>query len=222
MTIRKRAGSVLFMAAAAAAVVSLSAGTALAATTLTVKVTGGGTYSAAAKKTVLSDNGVAVTCTSTRSKPSSTASGKIANGTYKGHAPLKVGTAAKLAFNNCTGPLGGVKTTVKSTPYAVEANSKTNRKGQTDAIISGIKVAVKMTGCSFNVSGTTAGYYTNSKHTLTMLTPTKKSPLPVKPLTSAKLTISGVKGCAGLVINGQHPTYTATYSLTRKVTIKSS
>ncbi len=219
MTIRKRAGSVLFSAAAAAAVVGLSAGSALAATTLTVKVSGGGSYNASATKTVLSDNGVSVTCTSTHSKKASTASGKIASGTHKHAAPVSVGTAAKLAFNNCSGPLGKVTTKTEKTPYTVSVDSKTNSKGQTDGIISGIKVAVSMTGCSFTVAGTTAGYYTNSKHTLTMTT---KSKLPVKPLKSAQLTVSGVNGCAGLVKNGDHPTYVSTYSLSRKITIKSS
>jgi len=224
MTIRKRAGSALFMAAAAAAVVSLSAGTALAATTLTVKVSGGGSYSAAAKTTVLSDNGVSVTCSTKGKTAGSTAAGKINSGTYKGAAPLKVGTAAKLTFNNCSGPLGKVTTTVTKTPYAVNANSKTNSKGQTDAIISGIQVSVKMTGCSFKVSGTTAGYYTNGKHTLTMLTVTKKIKLPVPPIKNAALTISGVaKGsCAGFIKNGDHPTYSSTYLLKQKITIKSS
>ncbi len=225
MTIRKRAGSVLFAAAAAAAVVSLSAGSALAATTLKVKVSGGGSYSSSAKTTVLSDKGVNVTCTTKGKTPSSTASGKIANGTHKGAAPVKVGTAAKLTFNNCSNPLTGkVKNKVEGTPYSVSANSKTNSKGQTDAIISGIKVAVSTTGCSFTVTGSTAGYYTNSKHTLTMITPTKKHPLPVKPIKSAQLTVKNVSAgnCGGLVHNGDHPSYTATYSLNKKISIKSS
>ncbi|MGO8958373.1 MAG: hypothetical protein ACLQFR_13525 [Streptosporangiaceae bacterium] len=220
MTIRKRAGSVLFAAAAAAAVVSLSAGTALAATTLTVKVSGGGSYVATAKSTILSDHGVNVTCTSTKSKPSSTASGKIANGTTTKAVPVKVGTAAKLTFNNCTSLLGPVNTTVKSLPYAVTVDSKTNSKGQTDGIITGIKVSVSTTGCSFMVTGSTTGYYTNKSHTLTM---TPK--LPITPLVKkAQLTVSGVaKGsCAGAVKNGDHPTYTSTYTLNRKITIKSS
>src|SRR5271165_1057462 len=71
MTMRKRAGSVLFTAAAAAAIVGMSVGSALAATNLTVKVSHGGTYTASAKKTVLSDNGVAVTCVSKGKTPSS-------------------------------------------------------------------------------------------------------------------------------------------------------
>lgn len=220
MTLRKRAGIIACTTVATAAVIGLGVGPAMASTpSYTVKVSHGGTYSATAFKTVLSDNGVSVTCTSKGRTHASTASGKISSGTYKGKSPVKVGTAAKLAFNRCSGPLGAVRTVVKSTPYAVRVDSRTNRKGQTDGIISGIKVAVSMIGCSFTVTGTTNGYYTNSKHTLTMTT-TKK--LPIKPSSKAALTVSGVKGCAGLVRNGNHPTYVSTYVLNRKVTIKSS
>ena len=217
MTITKRAGSVLFAGAAAAAMVALSAGSAFAATTLTVKVTGGGNYSASAKTTVLTDGPVAVTCKTVKSKAASTASGKIASGTDKGAAPVTVGTAAKLAFNNCTGPLGKVSTKITKFPK-VQVDSKTNSKGQTDGIISGVAVSVSTTGCTFNVAGSSPGYYTNSNHTLTM-TPKK---LPNTPLTKAQLTISNVKGCSGVVKNGQHPTFASTYTLNLKISIKSS
>jgi hypothetical protein len=217
MTITKRAGSVLFTAAAAAAVIGLSAGSALAATTLTVKVSGGGNYKATATKTVLSDKGVNVTCTSTKLKAASTASGKITNGTHKGVPPVKVGTAAKLAFNNCRSITGAVKTTITKLPYAVSVDSQTNGKGQTDGIISGVTVSVSTTGCSFKVTGSAPGFYTNKTHTLTM---TPK--LPIKPRKSARLTVSGVRGCSGLVNNNDHPTFTSTYKLSTKTVIKSS
>ena len=169
MAIRKRVGRVLFTAAAAAAVVGLTVGPALATTThLTVKVKGGGSYTATAKTTVLTDNGVSVTCKTMGKTPSSKASGKISSGTYRGSAPLKVGTATKLAFNNCTGPLGAVTTTISGTPYLVKANSTTNSKGDTDALITGTNVHVSMTGCSFNVTGSSPGYFSNKKHTLNM------------------------------------------------------
>jgi hypothetical protein len=222
MTITKRAGNVLFAGAAAAALVALSAGSALAATTLTVKVSGGGSYTAAAKTTVLTDpikpTPVKVTCTSTKKTKSSTASGKISNGTHKGAAPVTVGTAVKLAFSNCVGPLGPVTTKINKTPYKVVVDSKTNSKGQTDGIISGINVSVTNATCKFTVTGSSPGYYTNKTHTLTM---TPK--LPIKPLVKAQMTITGVnKGCLGVIVNGQHPTFTATYALSLKTTIKSS
>jgi len=222
MTITKRAGSVLFTAAAAAAVIGLSAGSALAATTLTVKVSGGGSYSGSAAKTVLTDGtgmtAVSVTCVTKGKSKASTASGKINNGTHKGAAPVAVGTAAKLAFNNCTGPLGRVTTKVNKTPYKISVDSKTNSKGQTDGIISGVNVHVTNATCQFNVTGSAPGFYTNKTHTLTM---TPK--LPITPKVKAQLTISGVNhGCLGVVKNGQHPTFTSTYSLNLKTVIKSS
>src|SRR5260370_37637305 len=119
MTITNGAGSGLCAGAAAAAMVALTAGSALASTNLTVKVSGGGSYSASAPTTVLTDGHVSVTCVTKGKSKASTASGTIANGTHKGAALVKVGTAAKLAFNNCSNPLTGkVTTTTKSTPYA--------------------------------------------------------------------------------------------------------
>lgn len=222
MTIRKRAGSLLLATAATtAAVVGLCAAPSLAstprATTLTVKITGGGKFTAKATKTVLTDRGIPVTCKSKGSTPASSASGNIPSGTHKGTSPVKVGTTTNLKFNNCNGPLGAVHTKVMAEPYKVSVDSKTNSKGQTDGIISGIKVHVTMTACSFNVTGSAPGFYTNGKHTLTMT-----SKLPVKPTTKAQMTIKNVVGCAGLVKNGDHPTFSSTFTLSRKGTIHSS
>jgi len=229
MTIRKRTGSLLIATAATtAAVVGLCAAPALAssprATTLTVKVSGGGKFTAKATKTVLTEvvSGVtvSVTCTSKGTTPASSATGNIPSGTHKGISPVKVGTTTNLKFNNCSGPLGPVHTKVMAEPYKVSVDSKTNSKGQTDGIISGIKVHVTMTGCAFNVTGSAPGFYTNGKHTLTM---TSKK-LPVKPTTKAQLTISGVAAgtCAGIIKNGQHPGFNSVFTLSRKGTIHSS
>lgn len=223
MTIRKRTGSRLLAAAATtAAVVGLCAAPALASTPLsttrlTVKISNGGKFTAKATKTVLSNRGVNVFCTARGKTPASSASGNIPSGTHRGASPVKVGTASNLKFNNCQGPLGAVHTKVMAEPYKVFVDSKTNRKGQTDGYISGVKVHVTMTACSFNVTGSAPGFYTNSKHTLTM---TPK--LPVKATTRARLTVTNVSGCAGLVKNGDHPTFTSTFTLSRKGTIRSS
>jgi hypothetical protein len=37
--------------------------------------------------------------------------------------------------------------------------------------------------------------------------------LPITPLNTARLTVSNVAGCAGLVLNGDHATFTVTYTL---------
>jgi hypothetical protein len=219
MRILKRAGSGLFVGAAATFAIGLGATTALAATTLHVTVTGGGTYTAKSTKTVLTDNGVSATCSGTNA---STASGTIASGTHTGTAPVKVGTAAKLAFNNCTSPFGAVVVTVKALPYSVKVNSVTNSAGQTDGLITGVNNSVNIGGglCTFTVTGSATAVYSNSKHTLT-LEPASK--LPIKPLTTGVLTISNASaGCAaGGVANGDHPTFTATFAVSRAIVIKS-
>ena len=217
MTLIKRASTALSTLAMAGAVVGLSAAPAMASTNLTVKISNGGTYTATASKTVLTDNGVSVTCTSTSTTHASTASGKIPTATKTAASPVKIGTAAKLAFHNCSGPLGAVTTMVQALPYAVSVDSKTNSSGQTDGIISGTKVQVSMTGCSFTVTGSAPEFYTNKTHKLSV---TNK--LPITPLNKAQLTVSNVTGCANLVNNGDHPTFVSTYTVSRHFTIKST
>jgi hypothetical protein len=205
MRIRKRAGSALLVVTASALAIGLSATMALATTaTLTVKVSGSsstGTVTASSSKTVLTDNGVSVTCTSSK------ATSVIKNGTHMGTSPVGIGTVTKLSFSGCTGPLGGVTVTVHSLPYKLSIDSKTV-SGKTDGIISGVNTFVSTTGCSFTTSGSAPGFYNNGNHTLNMT-----SKLPITPLNKAQLTISGVSGCAGLIHNGDHPTYTATYTV---------
>jgi len=207
MAIRKRAVSAIFGAVAAAAVVGLSAAPAMAmpATSLKAKVSGGGAITAKSTgKTILSDNGVSVTCSSSK------ASGKINNGTKTGAAPLEVGTTTKLSFTNCNGPLGKVTTTIEGTPYKISVVGRTNSKGNTDGIIGPVTVKTSMTGCSFEVTGYSPGYYSNSKHELVVT--------PVKGI-KQDLTVKDVDGCAGLVKDGNHPTYTSTYKVNKHVKI---
>ncbi len=222
MAILKRAGGALFAVAAVAAAVGLSTAPAMASTTLTVKVTNGGTITATAKTTVLSETvkgvPINVTCSTKGKTPASVSSGPVKTGTYKGATPVKVGTVTKLSFNNCEGPLGGVTNKPESYPYSISVDSATNSKGETDGIIGPVKVAVSMTGCTFLVTGEATGYFDNANHTL-VVTPK----LPVKALTAAKpLTVSDVDGCDGIIVNGQHPTYTGTYSINLKVSVNST
>jgi hypothetical protein len=213
---RRSTGRILFAGTAAALAIGFAAAPALAtsATTLTVKVTGGGSYTATTTKTTLTDNGISVTCTG------STASGSIPTKSYTSASPVTVGTTTKLSFTKCTGPLGAVTIKINKLPYKVQVDSKTNSAGQTDGVIAGVNNSVNAgTNCSFTVTGSAPGYYTNGKNTLS-LTPK----LPTKPLNKAQLTISGVPtgGCLGAIHNGDHPTYTATYKVSRAIVIKSS
>jgi hypothetical protein len=204
MKSRNRLGGVIFATAAAVMAVNLGVTTALAAsTTLNATVTQGGSYKGTATSATLTDNGVSLTCSTSGKTPAVSVKGNVPDGTTQGASPLKVGTAKALSFNNCTGPLGAVTVTPIKESYAVKADSATSSTGQTDMIISGIDTSVSMSGCSFTVTGSVPGYYTNSNSTLT-LTPD----LPMKPLSKAQLTVGNVNGCAGLVNNGDHPTFT--------------
>jgi hypothetical protein len=214
MTMRKRVGSILFTVAAAGAIAGLSIGPALASTTLKVKVSGGGSYTAKAVGNTILQQGtgkdaIKVTCKASEGK------GSLKSGTYRGKAPVKLGTVSKLSFSKCTGPLGTLSTTVTAKPV-LNADSKT-KKGKTDAVISNVHVTVSQTGCSFKVTGTAPGYYNNSKHELIM-TPN----LPIKVSPKPQLTIGDVSGCATLIKNGDHPTYSATYKVSRHFKITSS
>jgi hypothetical protein len=206
MTLRKRAGGALFTVTAAALAIGLGATTALAATTLTVKVTGSsstGTVTASTSKTVFKDtrSGVTVTCTSSK------ASSSVPNGTHTGTSPVTIGSIKSLSFSGCTGPTGSVTIKVNKLPYALKIDSKTV-SGKTDGIVTGVNNSVSTLGCSFVVTGSAPGFYNNGTHTLTQ---TPK--LPITPLNKAVLTVSGVSGCSGLVINGDHATFTATYTV---------
>lgn len=208
MTLRKHAGRGLFAVTAAALAIGFGATQALASTTLHVTVSGGSSVSASSSHTVLTDKGVSVTCTSSKAKSSV----KSATGT----SPVTIGSVSSLSFSGCTGPLGKVTVTVNKLPYKLQIDSKTSG-GKTAGIVAGVNTHVSTTGCSFNVTGSAPGDYNNSNHTLTM------TPTPTPPgLNGAQLTISGVSGCAGLVSNGDHPTYKATYSVSPGVTITSS
>lgn len=219
MAITRRVGGMLATAAAVVAVVGLSATPAMASTTLTATVKGGGSITAVASKTVLSNGSgakkVSVTCTTKKKTDASKARGSIGNGKHKGASPLAVGTTTALSFGNCSGPLGKVTTKVETKKFKISVDSKTTRKGDTDGIVGSVKVHVSMIGCSFTVTGTAPGYYDNANHTLHVT-----ASLPTKALNKAQLTISGVSGCLGLVKNGQHPSYTSTYKVSRKITIK--
>jgi hypothetical protein len=219
MTMRKRVGSALITLSAVALTVGMSASSAMAATTLKVKVTNGGSYTAKAGTTVLSDGSVSVTCKTVGTTPASKATGNIPTGTHTATSPVTVGTVATLNFKHCTTITGGVTTTVQALPYKVKVDSTTTSTGKTDGMITGIKVKVSTTGCSFLVTGSAPGYYDNGTHKLHMTTPGN---LPKKPLNTARLTVSNVSGCSGLVNNGDHPKYKGTYTLSRAIKIKSS
>jgi hypothetical protein len=191
----------LLITGTAALAIGVGAATALAAAlTLTVTVSGGGNLAASARA-VFADTatGTSLTC-------SSAVHGTIPNGTTEAGSPVKIGDFSTLSFSDCAGPMV-VRVTAEKLPYGFKVDSMTVG-GDTDVIIAGFDVSVAMTGCSFAVTGSAPGYFDNSNHTLYLT-----GSLPISPQRSAKLMISGVSGCAGLLANGDHATYTVTYKL---------
>jgi hypothetical protein len=200
MVIPRRKLPVLFALSAVALAACLCASTALAESALTVKITGGGTSTASARKAkFIAANGLTITC------PMSATKQVIPNAVTSGPPPVKIGRITKLTFTNCG--TSSLKVTPLRLPYSVEADSKTVNN-QTDVIFAGIDFAVSAIGCTYNVTGSAAGYYGNTSHALVTT-----SKLPVTALNTAQLTIRNVAGCAGLVTNGEHVAFDTTYTL---------
>jgi hypothetical protein len=205
---RKTTATALLTTAAAAATLGLTATPAFAATTVTVTNPGGSTYTASSSSTVLSDNGVNVNCSG------SAAAGDLPSASGVA-IPAGVGTASSLSFSGCTGPLGTVTTTVSSLPYEINITAWDAANSRGTGYVGPVSVSVSMPLCTFDVTGNAPGYYDNTNHQL-VLTPDQALPSGV-----GGLTVSNVSGCAGLVNNGDTPTYTSSYAVSPAITVTS-
>src|SRR5215472_2219007 len=99
---------------------------AFASTSLTVRVTHGGKYSATAPQILLLDHSVAaVACGTTK------AEGALTNGTHTGTSPVQLGAISPRQLHNCDSPIGTgpITVTFRSLPYRVKADSATNKEG---------------------------------------------------------------------------------------------
>jgi hypothetical protein len=194
------------LAASAAAATTLGiAGPASAATTVTVTNPASPGYTAVSGTAKLTDGSVNMTCTS------SNAAGNLPSAHVT--LPANVGTVTSLSFNSCSGPLGTVTTTVNSLPYNVTLAGWDTTNARATGYLGSVNVKVSMPLCNFVVTGNAPGYYVNSSHTL-QVTPAQALPSGVTPL-----TVSAVSGCAGLVANGDHPTFTAAYAVSPAITV---
>ncbi len=210
MTIRKRPGSILLLAAAVAAVLGLSAGPALAATSWTVKP--GSVISATSGTTTLKDTttGTSLTCTSSAAKTTLN-SGSRLSGT-------SIGSVTSISFSKCTGPFSLAFTvTAGALPWHINAVSFNSASGTTTGTLTGVHASLSGPGCTAVVDGTGATAhngrltitYTNSTHTLKVLT------------TGGNLHIYNVSGCAGAVHSGDGATQSAAYAVSPAQTITS-
>jgi hypothetical protein len=211
MAIRKRLSRrVLLTGAATAVTIGASAGVALAVA-ITFTITPGGSITASAGKTTLTDKatGSVLTCTS------SSSTGTLKSG--RGISGSNLGSITKLTFSNCTGPLSLTFTVTNSAfPWTLSGTTYNATSGVTTGFINGIKSKLSGPSCSANVGGATATAkgkvkvtYTNGTHKLKVLG------------TGGNLHVWNVVGCAGLINSGDATSFVGTYTVSPAQTIKS-
>jgi hypothetical protein len=200
---RKRTSSALIAGAAAALMIGASASSALAAApTWTVKP--GGTVTAKSGTVTLIDAKTKqkLTC------HSSTVKTTLEKGSHLSGTGL--GSITAVSFSSCAGPFS-IIFNVKSShlPWKLNAVSYNRSTGTTTGTITGIHATLSGTACSAAVDGTGAtkdngmvrATYSNKTHKLTVLP------------TGNNLHIYDVKGCLGLINNGDGSSFTAAYAV---------
>jgi hypothetical protein len=208
---RTRLAILLLPPVAAAVAIGLSAAPAVAATSWTVKP--GSVINAASGTTTLKDTttGTSLTCTSSAAK-TTLRSGSGLSGTA-------IGSVTSISFAKCTGPLGLAFTvTAGALPWHINAVSFNSTTGVTTGTLTGVHASLSGSGCTAVVDGTGATAnngrvaitYTNSSHTLKVLT------------TGGNLHIYNVSsGCAGAIKSGDAASQSAAYVITPAQTITS-
>ena len=199
---RARFARILLGGAAAVLSATLSATTALAASSWTV--TPGGPYRGSG--TLMLEDG----STGSIFSCDSSIAGKFRKGTGPG---THIGSITSLGLSKCTGPLGLTFTaTAGGLPWFLNAASY--KSGTTTGKVTGIHLSFSGAGCSAVVDGTPGSKdngkvtftYTNSTHKLTMGTPDN-------------LHAYSVSGCEGLLNSGDSMNMSATYTITPPQTI---
>jgi hypothetical protein len=214
----KRAGSGLIAGAAAALMIGASVAPALAATT-TWTVKPGGNISAKSGTTVLTD---------TKTKTVLKCASSSTKATLKKGAKLSgtgIGSITALSFTKCTGPFS-LAFTVKSSastkhPWKLNALSYNKKTGVTSGTITGIHATLTGSGgvgCAAVVDGSGATKDNGSVH-ITYNNHTHKLSVVAA---GSGLRIFDVKGCLGLIGNGQASTFTGTYVVSPGQTITAS
>ena len=208
---RTRLASFLLPPMAAAVAIGLSAAPAAAATSWTVKP--GSVINATSGTTTLKDTttGTTLTCSSSAAKTTLN-SGSGLSGTA-------IGSVTSIGFTKCTGPFGLAFTvTAGALPWHLNVASFNAATGTTTGTLTGIHASMSGAGCTAVVDGTSATAhngtvtitYTNSTHTLKVLT------------TGGNLHIYSVSSvCAGAIHSGDSATQSAAYAISPAQTITS-
>ena len=190
----------------AATVVAIGAAQAMAAPTYTVKIgttaTGSGTYTAASTTSlVLTDTtkNQTVTCAS------GTAAGAVP---HLGAATNPLATITSTTWGTsaspCKGPAGLSFTVTQAGTWSLNGTVATTTGGVTAGQLTGVSATIAAPGCSFKVTGTVNGSFTNSSQVLAIAA------------TGSTLTTSAVSGCFGLVANGDAAKFVGSYKVSAK------
>jgi hypothetical protein len=184
--------------AAATPTWTIKAGSAKSKTTVKFK----GTTSGKSPQISLDDttSGLTLTC------DSGTASGSAKVAKKQAGAGIASIPGASTTWKNCVGPLGIVLIPKGSGTWKLNATSY--KSGVTTGTLSSAAATVATadgTSCVFKVTGSVPITYTN-----------KTEILAVKP-TKAGLKIASVKGCFGLINNGDKASFAASYKIAATV-----
>jgi hypothetical protein len=212
----KRISVMLLTGVSAALVIGLGAGPSFATTAGTWSVSPGGTVTAAQSgRFTLEDTttGHSFVCGQT------TGAAKFKSGS--GLSGTDIGSITALSFGDCTGPSKFTFTlTPHNLPWALSADSydRAITSGLTTGTVNGIHAFLSGTNCKATVDGTsgvaddgaTQIHYHNSLDKLKIRTD------------DSSLHFYYVKGCQGLINNGDAVTFSSAYLLTPAQTITKS
>jgi hypothetical protein len=206
----KRIGAIMMAGGTAAALSFTLGATSSSATTarMTWTVKPGGPVTGHAGKTTLKDTktGTTLTCASSATKAKLKSGSGLSN-------PL--GKITLVTFTSCSGP-GGLVFTAKTSaspgnPWPLSGSSFSG--GVTKGKITNVKASISGSGCSAQVAGTSAsspgevtGTYSNATGKLK--------------ISGGNLHIWKVNGCFGLIHNGDPSSFSGTYTIKPKQTIK--
>lgn len=174
---------------------TVAAGSAASGTAVALTGTATGTASAPAITFTDTTTNQVLNCVS------GTAPGSTTVGSGLSGSGLATIDGANTTWTSCTGPLGLAFTVAGSGSWVLNATGATS-DGVTPGTISSASAAVSDPGiCSFNVTGSVTGSYTNSPAALNIAAD------------NSTLTISGVDGCLGIINDGDNATFVGSYAI---------
>lgn len=175
---------------------TVTAGSAASGSTVALTGTATGTASAPAITFTDTTTNQVLNCVS------GTAPGTTTVGAGQSGAGLATIDGASTTWTSCTGPLGLAFTVSGSGSWILNATGAT-AGGTTPGTITSASASVSDPGiCSFDVSGSVTGSYTNgSPATLSVAAD------------NSTLTISNVNGCLGIINDGDAATFVGAYQI---------